>query len=150
MATAAITPHRTSTEHVHHQREPALVAEPRQRRVAVDRADHREHDRREQHDEAPEDRRVHQPRPEPLQQLALAEDDLGLVAHPPRDVVGPLGRLAQLDEVDEELRATTEQEPAHGERRGERQRSDDDVYDRALLSSAVMAGTISARSPITA
>ncbi len=49
-------------EHVDQQREPALVAEPRQRGVAVDRADHRDHDRREEDEEAPEDRRVHQAR----------------------------------------------------------------------------------------
>ena len=54
-------------------------AEPRQRRVLVDRGDHRHHDRREEDEEAPEDERVHQPRHEALQELALAEDD-----RPPR------------------------------------------------------------------
>ena len=38
----------------------------------VDDPDHRDHDRRQQHDEAPEDRGVHEPRDEPLEQLALA------------------------------------------------------------------------------
>ena len=49
-------------EDVHEQREPALVAEPRQRGVAVHRADHRDHDRGEEDEEAPEDRGVHQAR----------------------------------------------------------------------------------------
>ena len=46
--------------------------------------DRSEHDRREQHEEAPEDERVHEPRDEPLQQLALAEHDLDLVLDLPR------------------------------------------------------------------
>jgi hypothetical protein len=94
---------------------------------------------------------VHQAGAEPLQQLALAEHDLGLVAHTLRDVVEALDRLAEPDEVDEQLRAAGEQEPAYRKRRGERQRSQRDVYaERAFLSSAVIAGTISVRSPITA
>ena len=67
-------------EHVHHQREPALVAEPRQRGVAAHRADHRDHDRGEEHQEAPEDGGVDQPGHEALEQLPLAEHDHGLVA----------------------------------------------------------------------
>src|SRR5215216_6597987 len=136
---------------VDQQREPALVPEPRQRRLAVDRADHRHEDRREQHEEAPEDRRVHQPRAEPLEQLALPEHDLRLVAHALRDVVEALDRLAEPDQVDEQLRAAGEQVAADRKRRRERERSEQDVYvERAFLSSAVIAGTISVRSPITA
>ena len=88
---------------------------------------------------------------EPLQQLALPEHDLGLVADAPRHVVEAFGGLAHPDEVDEQPGAAREQRAAHGERRGQRQRSHHHVYvERALLSSAVMAGTISVRSPITA
>jgi hypothetical protein len=94
---------------------------------------------------------VHQPRGEPLEELALAEDDLSLVADPRRNVAGAFGGAAQLDEVREQLDAAPEQETADGQRRGERERSGQDVYDpRAFRSSAVIAGTISARSPITA
>ncbi len=138
-------------EHVHHQSEPALVTEPRQRGVAADRADHRDHDRREEDEEAPKDRGVDKPRHEPLEQLLLAEHDHGLVLHPLRDVVEALDRLAQLDQVHEQLRAAAEQRAAYRQQRGERERSERYVYeDCAFLSSAVIAGTISARSPITA
>jgi hypothetical protein len=94
---------------------------------------------------------VHEAWAEPLEQLALAEHDLGLVAHAARDVGKALDRLAELNEIDEQLRAAGEQRAGDGERRRQRKRSDDDVYaGRALLSSAVIAGTISVRSPITA
>ena len=88
---------------------------------------------------------------EALEQLALAEHDLRLVADAPRQVVEALGGLAHAHEVHEQLRPASEQHAADGERRGERQRSHQHVYgERALLSSSVMAGTISVRSPITA
>jgi hypothetical protein len=93
---------------------------------------------------------VHQPGAEPLEQLALPEHDLGLVAHAPRHVVRALGRLAELQQVDEQLRAAGEEGAADGERRRERKRSERDGYDRTFRSSAVIAGTISVRSPITA
>ena len=50
-------------EDVDEQRVPALVSEPRERRVPIDDPDHRDQDRRQQHQEAPEDERVHQPGP---------------------------------------------------------------------------------------
>jgi hypothetical protein len=94
---------------------------------------------------------VHQPRPEPLQELALAEDDLGLVADAARKVVEALGGLAELEEVEEQLGPAREQRAADRESGGESERSDRDVYgERTFLSSAVIAGTISVRSPITA
>ena len=68
-----------------------------------------------------------------------------------RKIVEALGGLAEPDEVGEELGAAAEQKAAHRERRGEGDRSDHDVYGPpAFLSSAVTAGTISVRSPITA
>ena len=138
-------------EHVDHQREPALVPEPRQRGVAANGADHRDHDRGEEDQEAPEDRGVDQARHEALEQLLLAEHDHGLVLDPLRHVVEALDRLAEPHEVHEQLRAAAEQRARHREHRGERERSERDVYeDCAFLSSAVIAGTISARSPITA
>ena len=138
-------------EDVDEQREPALVAEPRQRRVAVDRPDHRDHDRREEDEEAPEDRRVDQAGDEPLEQLALAEDDLGLVAHPPGHVVEAVRRLAHPHQPDEQLGAAREEEAADRERGSQRERAGaTSMTPRAFLSSAVIAGTISVRSPITA
>ena len=127
------------------------MAEPRQRRVLVDGADHRDHDRREEDEEAPEDGGVDEAGHEALKQLPLAEHDHGLVADALRHVVEALDRLAEPDERDEQLRAAVEERAADREERGERERSKRDVYeDRAFLSSAVIAGTTSARSPITA
>jgi hypothetical protein len=94
---------------------------------------------------------VHQARAEALEQLALAQHDLCLVACAARHVAGAVDRLAELEQADEQPRAAREEAAADGERRRERQRSGYDVYDaRVLLSSAVIAGTISVRSPITA
>ena len=88
---------------------------------------------------------------EPLEQLLLPEHDHGLVPDALRHVVEALDRLAEPDEVHEQLRAAREQHAGDRERRGERERSERYVYeDCAFLSSAVIAGTISARSPITA
>ena len=54
-------------------------------------------------------------------------------------------------EPDQQPRAAREQKAAHRERGREGERSGEHVYDpRALRSSAVIAGTISVRSPITA
>jgi hypothetical protein len=94
---------------------------------------------------------VDKTRHEPLQELALAEHDLGLVAEALRDLTRALGGLAEPDEVREQLGAATEQVAADGQRRGERERSGQDLYgERPFLSSAVIAGTISVRSPMTA
>ena len=92
-----------------------------------------------------------EPGNEALEKLALADDDHGLVAGPSRKVVEALGGLAEEDEVGQELDAATEQNATHREGRGEGDRSDHNVYGPpAFLSSAVTAGTISLRSPITA
>ena len=139
-------------EQVDHEREPALVAEPRERGVAVDRADHRDHDRGEEDEEAPEDRRVDQPGHEPLEQLPLAR-----ARSRPRSRrawarrrSGPPACRASRASTSSFARLA-EQRAADGEQRGERERSGRDVYeDCAFLSSAVIAGTTSARSPITA
>ena len=105
-------------EEVGERREPALRAEPRDRLVPVDGTDHRDHDRREEDDEAPEDERVHQPGHEPLQQLALAEHEHGLVADARADVVEALDRLAHPNQPDEQQRAAREQ--AARDQRGRR------------------------------
>ena len=47
-------------EDIDEERVPALLAQPRQRRVLVDDADHRGKDGRQQDHEAPEDRCVHE------------------------------------------------------------------------------------------
>jgi hypothetical protein len=88
---------------------------------------------------------------EPLEQLLLPEHDHGLVPHSLGNVVEALDGLAEPDERDEQPGAAGEERAAHRERSGETERSQRDVYeDCAFLSSAVMAGTTSARSPITA
>jgi hypothetical protein len=144
-------------EHVRQQREPALMPQPRERRLAVDDADHRDDDRRQQDHEAPEDERVHEARQEPLEQLLLAEDDHGLLAHPPLHVVVTVdpGLVTHPHETDEQVRPPREQAGAHRDH-GEQGEQADDVGgghqrpERALRISAVIAGTISARSPMTA
>jgi hypothetical protein len=114
--------------------------------VLVDRGDHRHENRRKQHDEAVEDERVREARDEPLQQLALAEDDLDFVLDSSRDVRRPVVRLGAPNLLDEELR--TENRAGADD---EQQRAEDDgAYERTFLSSALIAGTISCRSPITA
>jgi hypothetical protein len=138
-------------EHVDHQREPALVPEPGERGLAVHGADHRDHDRGEEDEEAPEDRCVDQARYEPLEQLPLAEHDHGLVLDALGHVAEAVHRLAEPHQIDEQLGPPREQRAADGEQRGERDSADGDVYeDCTFLSSSVIAGTISARSPITA
>ena len=115
--------------------------------MLVDGGDQRHQDRREEHEEAPEDERVHQPRHEPLQQLLLAEHDLDLVLHARRDVDRTVVRLRAPHLLDEELAATPGAAAGDRDEQGE----DDGAYEpRTLLSSALTAGTISCRSPITA
>jgi hypothetical protein len=89
---------------------------------------------------------VRQARHEPLQQLALAEHDLDLVLDADRNIRGPIVRLRAPNLLDEELR--TEDRAGADD---EQQRAEDDgAYERTFLSSALIAGTISCRSPITA
>jgi hypothetical protein len=92
--------------------------------VLVDGADHRHDDRREEDEEAPEDRRVDQARDEALEQLALPEDDRGLVADSAGDVVEALDRLAEPDEAGEQADAAREEEAADPEGGREGERSD--------------------------
>ena len=60
---------------------------------------------------------------EPLEQLALAEDDLGLVAGAPREVAGAVDRLAHPHEADEQPGPAREQRAADRERGREGERS---------------------------
>ncbi len=137
-------------EDVDEQRVPPLVAEPREGRVPIDDPDHRDHDRRPEHEEAPEDEGVHQPRPEAGEQLALAEDDRDLVARPLRRRAAAVGRLRATDERDQLDDAAAEERAAEPDRRGEQDGGDRRAYaPRTLLSSAEIAGTTSCRSPIT-
>jgi hypothetical protein len=115
-------------EHVDHQREPALVTEPGEGRVLVDGADHGDHDRGEEDEEAPEDRRVDDAGDQPLEEFALAEDDGGLVLRARAEVVVARRGLAHPDEGYEQSRTTGKEEAGDGERRGERDGSERDVY----------------------
>ncbi len=135
-------------EDVYEQRVPTLVAEPRQRGVLVDNADHRDEDRREQHDEAPEDGRVHEARPQPLEELALPDHNHGLGLGAPGQVVESRDRLAHADEPVYEQRAARKQHDRDGQHDAE-SRCGDRVHF-SLRISAEMAGTISFRSPTTA
>ena len=141
-------------EDVDEQPEPALVPEPRDRRLAVDDADHRDDDRREQDEEAPEDERVHQPGHELLQQLALPEHDDRLLAHARSDRVGAVDprRLAHPHEPHEQAGPAREDAAEERQRRDEAQRARGRRHQpaRTRRSSALIAGTISATSPSTA
>jgi hypothetical protein len=89
---------------------------------------------------------VRDARHEPLQQLALAEHDLDLVLDAGKDVRRPVIRLCSPDLLDEELRTEDRAGADDEQERAE----DDGAYERTFLSSALIAGTISCRSPITA
>jgi hypothetical protein len=71
---------------------------------------------------------VDQARHEPLEQLPLAEHDHGLVLDALGGVAEAVDRLAEPDQVDEQLGAAGEQEAADGEQRGERDSAERDVY----------------------
>jgi hypothetical protein len=139
-------------EDVHEQRVPALVTEPGQRGAAVDGSDHRDQDRGQQHQEAPEDRGVHEARHEPLEQLALPRDQDRLGPQAARHVVEPPGRLSHAHQPVQLEDAAAEQAAADGEDDGqcERARRHAGYVARSLRTSVEIAGTISRRSPITA
>ena len=117
--------------------------------VLVDDRDDRERDRREEDDEGPEDEGVHQPRDQSLQQLALTEHHDGLLA----EAVGYASRRSMPEGCpirtsrasSSTRRANQKPETANGG--GQREAGDHPLTRR---SSAVMAGTISSTSPITA
>ena len=75
------------------------------------------------------------PGTEPLEQLALAEHDLGLVAGAPRQVAGALRRLAHPHEADDQARPPGEQGAADGERRREGERSGQDAMASAPFAA---------------
>ncbi len=125
-----------------------MLAEPRQSRVLVDHADHRDGDGREQDDEAPEDRGVHEAGEQALQQLALADDDHSLSPCAAWQVVEPLHRLAHAHQPVQEDRTAREQRDRDDKDNGEDRRGD--RVHLSLRTSAEMAGTISLRSPTTA
>jgi hypothetical protein len=90
---------------------------------------------------------MHEARHESLQELPLAEHELDLVPHTTRDVLRAVVRLRPPDLRGEELRAAPS--AAAGDR--DEQRENDGAYEPlTLLSSALIAGTIWWRSPITA
>jgi hypothetical protein len=80
---------------------------------------------------------VDQPGHESLEQLPLAEHDHGLVLDSLRNVAEAIDRLAEPDEIDEQLGPAVEERAGDGERRGQRERSERDVYGSALASSAI-------------
>jgi hypothetical protein len=94
---------------------------------------------------------MHRARKQALEELALAEHDRRLVPDAPRHVVRPVERPAGAHEPQQERRALSEQPSGDGEERRERDGAGGSRYwGFAFLSSAVIAGTISWRSPITA
>ena len=133
ITTAATTPTSTSTRTGRRGMRTSPGARATGALVPVDRGDHRHHDRREEDEEAPEDERVHQPGYEPLQELALAEDDLGLVLT--RRGTSLCGRPAcRADEPRRGRARGARRAPPHDER--EQRASADGAYGpRTFLSS---------------
>jgi hypothetical protein len=101
--------------------------------VLVDRADHRDDDRGEENEEAPEDGGVDEPGNDALKQLPLAEHDHGLVPDPLRNVLEALDGLAEPDQRDEQAGAAVEEGAADGKERGERERPGRDVYETSAF-----------------
>ena len=133
-------------EDVREPAEPFLPAEPRQLGAPVDRGDHRHQDRRQQDEEAPKDEGVHQAGNEALEELPLPEHDLELRT----GLAGRIGRAVVRDGArDEAVEEDAAPPRAHA---GERHQRDEGegAYVRAFRSSALIAGTTSCRSPITA
>ena len=94
---------------------------------------------------------MHDSRHEPLEELALAEDDDRLVLGALREVVEARERRAHANEAPEEERAPREERQRDGRDRREGERGQRAGYcPRAFLSSAEIAGTTSCRSPMTA
>jgi hypothetical protein len=94
---------------------------------------------------------VHQPGTEPLEQLALAEHDRRLVAGADLDVAGAGGGLRLAGDPDQLGDPACEQRAAGADRGGERDGGGGrDYVPLAFLTSALIAGRISWRSPITA
>ena len=147
-------------EDVDEERVPALVLEPAEWRaggeriLAVEDRRGRHEDRREEDEEAPEDEGVHEARAEPLEELALSEDDRRLVADPNRELRHAACRLPEPEQPTEEEDAPNEQPARDRDRDDERDRGGDARRGAQaalrLLSSAEIAGTTSCRSPITA
>ena len=138
-------------EDIDQEGKPALIAQPRQRGVLGDHPDQRDQDRRGEDEKAPEDEGVDQARPQPLQQLALAEHDCRLVAHPAGTVAGAGYGRTRANESEQEPHTLSEQDRAHPRQRGEHDGGDEDAYvPFTFLISAEIAGTTSCRSPITA
>ena len=92
---------------------------------------------------------MHQSRDQPLEQLALAEDDDGFRAQALGDVVAALDprRVPHPHQPGQQQGAAGEEEAGDGEGDGQREAGDHPLTRR---SSAVIAGTISSTSPITA
>ena len=131
-------------EDIDEQRVPPLSTQPREGRVPVDDPDHRDQDRRQQHDEAPEDERVHQPRAGSLQQLALTEHDARLVAHALAGVAGARLGLRRAHQGDQSPPAQREDRAARRDRGREQHRSQRRSYvPLAFLISAEIAGSTS-------
>ncbi len=146
-------------EDVDEEEEPTLMAEPRQRPVAVDRPEQRHHDRREEDDEPPEDEGVHEAGHEPLEQLPLAEHDRRLRPDAAPHVAGAVGRLTRGGPTGRGRSRAGGTACRRRRRRGRARaprlqcscanalsRHD----ERAARMAAESAGTISCMSPITA
>ena len=123
-------------EDVDEKEEPALVAEPRDRPVTVDRTEEGQHDRREEDHEPPEDQRVHHARHEPLHELALAEDDRRLGADAAGDVAAAVDGLPHPHETEEQLRATHEQAARDRQEDAERERGEDRRHAAGAITRA--------------
>ncbi len=137
-------------EDVDEEEVPALVAEPRERPVLVDRSEQRHEDRREEDDEPPEDEGVDETGDDALEELPLTEHDGRLGPRPSTGVAGAVGRLPEPDDAVEEVGTTPEEHSCDHERDEKGERGGECGHGRAARSAAEIAGTTSCMSPITA
>ena len=93
---------------------------------------------------------MNEPREEPLEKLALAENDRGLVSRAASHVPAPRDGRRQREQAREEQHTPGEQPRAQRDR-GRQQRGGEGYRDSlAWRIAALIAGTTSCRSPITA
>ena len=138
-------------EQVDEEEVPALLPEPGERPVRVDGPEERHDDRRGEDDEPPEDERVDEAGNDALEELSLAEDDGRLGLRAPPEIARAVGRLPETDDPVEEVRPPREERRRDRERGEERDRRERRAHpDRAARIAALIAGTTSCRSPITA
>ena len=93
---------------------------------------------------------MHQPGAQALQELALPERDHRLVPQPRRHLARAVARLCRPHQPHEQQRALGEEAARNGGHTDQRDQGDGVYPPLAFAIAAVIAGTTSCRSPMTA